>query len=54
MRCPICKKGDKFNLVETADDYQDGYIECSNCGEMVATYNWTVIVPELDQNQEED
>ena len=45
MICPNCgKKLDSVTLIETADDYHDGYIEC---GEIIATFNLIIIDKEL-------
>lgn len=44
MNCPNCKANDGFDLVETADDYQDGYVECRSCGKQIATFEFSVIV----------
>jgi hypothetical protein len=46
MKCPCCHKETDFSLYETADDYQDGIVECNNCGEQIAVYNWSVIIPD--------
>ena len=45
MKCPNCNKKTTFSLYETADDYQDGIVECDSCGETIATFNWSIIFP---------
>jgi hypothetical protein len=43
MECPKCKKETDYALYETVDDYQDGTVECLNCGEEIATFFLGVI-----------
>lgn len=50
MNCPNCHEKTDYTLYETADDYQDGVVECLNCGETIATFNLTVL---LDSELEE-
>ncbi len=46
MICPCCKEDTSYSLYVTTDDYQDGIVECDNCGEEIATFSLTVEVEE--------
>lgn len=39
MKCPSCDKETTFILVDVADDYQDGEIECSSCGVRIGSFS---------------
>lgn len=54
MKCPKCQENKGFDLIETADDYQDGIVICLNCGEEIATFNYTVLTKYEKEQLEND
>lgn len=47
MKCPNCDKDTTYSLVETADDYQDGYVECDYCGKTIATFTLVILMKDV-------
>jgi DNA-directed RNA polymerase subunit RPC12/RpoP len=47
MKCPNCGKDTTYSLSETADDYQDGYVECDYCDKTIATFTLVVLMKDV-------
>lgn len=52
MKCTNCNKNDNFSLIESSDDYHDGYVMCDHCGENIATFNFLIEPKEFFRDSE--